>query len=108
MENLKYLPLSVYQFPLGNCGGVTDHVKTIYVPNLEGFMSFDQIEDKSLIFVEDQRSSDYWALKPAFPVSKGHIMAGGNLAYSSDSRCKRVYHIHDRIESQEVYDGLSV
>ena len=107
-DNDKFLPINVYKFPLGNCGGISDIVKTIYIPCVEGFINYSDIENKDLIFIEEQRSPDYWALKPNTKRT-GVIgpMSGGNLAYSSDSRCKRIYHIHDRYESQEVYNTLS-
>lgn len=106
----KFLPIKVFQFPLGNCGGITDNLtkESIYIYSPEGFISFSEIENKLLIFVEEQRSPDYWALKPLFqPIGLVGPMAGGNLAYSSDSRCKRIYHIHDRFESQETNNAMS-
>ena len=66
-------------------------------------------EEKNLIFIPEQRGADYWALKPLFqPVGLVGPMAGGNLAYSSDSRCKYVFHIHDRFETQQTYNAMSV
>ena len=107
-DNDKFLPINVFKFPLGNCGGMTDVEKTIYIPCKEGFINYSSIENKNLIFIEEQRGTEYWALKPNIQRT-GVLgpMAGGNLAYSSDSRCKRVYHIHDRFETQEVYETLS-
>lgn len=106
----RFLPINVYQFALGNCGGITDTLTTesIYIPCKDGHVLFEDIENQDLIFIPEQRSPEYWALiqvnKP-----KGMLgpMAGGNLAYSSDSRCKHVYHIHDRFETQTEYDSLS-
>ena len=104
----RFLHISVYKFPLGNCGGITDSIKDIYIPCEDGFMKFSDIEDKDAIFIPEQRGTEYWALKPLMqPVGLVGPMSGGNLAYSSDSRCKRVYHIHDRFETQQVYDALS-
>jgi hypothetical protein len=118
MKNLKefspedrFLSLSVYQFPLGNCGGVTDYSKTIYIPCETGHISYEDIQnigEQAYIFLEEQRSPDYWAAVPNHK-EPGMIgpMAGGNLAYCSDSRCKRIYHIHDRFETQECYNTMS-
>ncbi len=106
----RFLSLNVYKFPLGNCGGITDKLgkESIWIPCEDGYMTFDKIEDKDTIFIPEQRGTDYWALKPFIqPVGLVGPMAGGNLAYSSDSRCKRVYHIHDRFETQKTYDTLS-
>lgn len=104
----RFLSLSVYKFPLGNCGGITDHLdkQSIWIPCEDGYMTYDRIEDKSTIFIPEQRGNEYWALKPLIqPAGMIGPMAGGNLAYSSDSRCKRVYHIHDRFETQAQYDA---
>ena len=103
----RFLPISVYKFPLGNCGGITDKVKTIYIPTEKGNYKFHEI-DPNLIFIPEQRGEHYFALKPLLQ-HEGMTgpMAGGNLAYSSDSRCEVVYHIHDRFETYEQYEQLS-
>lgn len=98
----RFLPISVYQFPLGKCGGITDTLtqESIYIPCPEGHVRFDEIVNQDLIFVEEQRSANYWALRQVNkPDGMRGPMAGGNLAYSSDSRCRKVYHIHDRFEN---------
>lgn len=106
----RFLSLNVYKFPLGNCGGVTDTMgqQSIWVPCEDGFMTYDKIEDKNTIFLPEKRSEEYWALKPLMqPSDLIGPMPGGNLAYSSDDRCERVYHIHDRFETAETYDACS-
>ena len=109
-EEDRFLPLNVYQFPLGNCGGITDNIgqESIYIPCDTGFVSYKNIENKELIFIPEQRGPNYWALIP-LNKKKGLLgpMNGGNLAYTSDSRCRQIYHIHDRFETQEQYDTLS-
>jgi hypothetical protein len=105
----RFLSINVYKFPLGNCGGITDTLgkESIFIPCPDGPFTFGELENrKDLIFIPEQRGADYWALKPLMQPS-GLIgpMAGGNLAYSSDSRCKHVYHIHDRFETQACYDS---
>lgn len=97
--NDRFLSISVFKFPLGNCGGITDYEKTIYIPCAEGPDKFYEIENKNLIFIPEQRGAEYWALKPLFqPTDMVGPMSGGNLGYCCDSRCKHVYHIHDRFE----------
>lgn len=104
----RFISILVYKFPLGNCGGITDTEKNIYIPSDNGNHTFEEIENKDLIFIPEHRGRDYWALQPLMqPEGLIGPMAGGNLAYSSDSRCERVYHIHDRFETQELYDTLS-
>jgi hypothetical protein len=99
-ENTRFISVSVFKFPLGNCGGITDEVKTIYIPSERGNYKFSEIEDKRLIFYTEKRGAEYWAAKPYIPAPSNTTgyMSGGNIAYSSDSRCERVYHIHDRTE----------
>lgn len=60
-------------------------------------------------------SGDYLHAEPVTPVGKGQIgwMFGGNFVYTSDSRyrqwvCEYPIAIHDRCESYESYDRLSV
>lgn len=107
-ENSKFISISIFKFPLGNCGGITDSVKTIYIPCDEGYINYKDIDDK-LIFIEEQRGPEYWALTPIIePDGCIGPMAGGNLAYSSDSRIKRVYHVHDRWETPAEYKALSI
>ncbi len=106
----RFLPISVYKFPLGNCGGVTDFEKSIYIPCESGFIQFSKMteKEKNLIFIPEKRGNEYWALNPLFqPTGVVGPMSGGNLAYSSDSRCERVYHIHDRFETQSTYNAMS-
>jgi hypothetical protein len=106
-ENDRFLSLLVYKFPLGNCGGITDTAKDIYIPCEEGPHIFSEL-DKNLVFIPEKRGANYWAVYPLMqPENVVGPMAGGNLAHSSDSRCKYVYHIHDRFETQELYDALS-
>ena len=83
-------------------------------------------ECKKLIEEEHYKEDDFYYLnerylwgKPSFflemlfPNKSGIVMAGGNFAYSSDSRFERItgshqpISIHDRIETQEEYDNLS-
>ena len=107
-ESDRFLSLSVYQFPLGNCGGVTDGLgkESIYIPCETGPTRYEDIDRKDLIFLEEQRSKEYWSLHPNIqPTGVVGPMSGGNIAYCSDSRCKHVYHIHDRFETQAQYDS---
>lgn len=107
---MKLLSLNVYRFPLGDCtnGGISGDVTTIYMVHDEGPFDANEIDDR-LIFREEKRGENYYALVPIIqPKGKLGPMAGGNIAYSSDSRCKHAYHIHDRFETQELYNALSV
>lgn len=108
--NFNVISLSVYKFPLGDCtnGGVSGgETKDVYVPCEFGPYTAFKV-DQSLILFPEQRRQEYWALKPAnTPDGMVGPMCGGNLAYSSDSRVRRVYHIHDRFETPQEYEALS-
>lgn len=110
--DFRLLSLYVYKFPLGDCtnGGVSGgDTKDVYIPCEDGHTkALSPYVDQRLILIPEQRGKDYWALRDAYehPDMLGP-MAGGNIAYSSDSRCKYVYHIHDRFETQVTYNALS-
>lgn len=105
---MKLLSLNVFRWDLGDCSanGVSSRTKEIYIPCEEGPTNSEDI-DPELIFIPEQRGPNYWALKPMTPGPSNAVgpMSGGNLAYSCDSRCKHVYHIHDRYESQACYNS---
>ncbi|HNU14065.1 MAG TPA: hypothetical protein PKI55_06350 [Chitinophagaceae bacterium] len=110
--DFKLLSVSIYKFPLGDCtnGGVSGgDAKDVYIPHPEGpYKALSPHTDQRLILIPEHRGKNYWALKDVYERPKMiGPMAGGNLAYSSDSRCEHVYHIHDRFETQEDYDLLS-
>lgn len=103
------MPLNVYRTTLGDCtaNGVSSKFDTIYIPCEEGFMMSDKVNQEQILYPE-KRGENYWCVKPlTTPANCVGPMAGGNLAYSSDSRIKHVYHIHDRFETQQTYDTLS-
>lgn len=104
---MKLIQLNVYQFPLGDCGGITDNLQAIWMEHPQGYQDAKGI-DTALIFIEENRGPDYWALVPLDqPEGLCGPMSGGNLAYSTDSRVERVYHIHDRFETWDTYNSLS-
>lgn len=109
--DFNVISLCVYKFPLGDCtnGGVSGgEAKDVYIPCESGPFTAFKV-DQSLILFPEQRGNEYWALKPAHtPKGMCGPMSGGNLAYSSDSRVRRVYHIHDRFETPEVNKMLSI
>jgi len=107
---MKYLRISVFKDPydctLGGISSTNDH---IYIECDEGPIRDQDIENKELIFYTEQRGLNYWAAKQRYPPNNEMgAMSGGNLAYCCDSRCKHVYHIHDRFETAEQYRALSI
>lgn len=99
--DFNLLSVLIYKFPLGDCtnGGISGgDTKDVYIPCPDGpYNALSPHVNQRLILIPEQRSQNYWSLQDVFE-QKGMIgpMSGGNLAYSSDSRCRVVYHIHDR------------
>lgn len=104
---MRYLPVSVYRTN-ADCtnGGVSAEADTIYVRCSRGNYSTDEVPEH-LRFVPEQRGENYWAVKPEIPYQHGKPltvsyrgpMAGGNIAYTTDSRLQQTFHIHDRYET---------
>lgn len=95
----RYIMLNIYRSQLGDCtnSGISSRTDHIYIEHPEGYIEGDV--DPQLIFYPEKRGEEYWAVKPINqPKNMNGPMDGGNLAYSHDSRCERVYHIHDRFE----------
>jgi len=104
----RFLTLDVFHSNYKGMGRTHDGMNTIYIPCEEGPVFYEDIDDDDKIFETERRSENYWAVTPIRkPSGTMGPMAGGNLAYSSDSRCKYVYHIHDRFETPEAYKTLS-
>ena len=98
----------VYRWSLGPCsnGGVSDAFDTIYIVCEDGNYDVDTL-DPNLVFVQEKRGPDYWALTPI--IKKPNMigpMFGGNLA-TGDSRAPYAYRIHDRWETTVLNDALS-
>jgi len=87
-------------------GGASSKSNTVYVPCPDGHVTDP---DPALVFDPEHRGGNYWALTPRVqPIGQCGPMAGGNLAYTCDSRGKgMVYHIHDRFETWAQYESLS-
>ena len=76
---------------------------------------FDEVpNDPILPLLRLKTRGDYRYLEPVKPVPKGHAgwMAGGNFAYSSDSRFSEEVNeypvaIHDRSDTWEDFEILS-
>lgn len=113
-DNDRFITVSVYRSGYMGIGRTHKGINTIYIPHERGFLTWASIKERELgefsTFIPKNTgiNRDHWALVPVLQ-PKGAVgpMSDGNLAYSSDSRIDRVYHIHDRFESQEMYDSLS-
>jgi hypothetical protein len=113
-----YLPVFVYrqveinertgETELVDCtnGGVSSRVDMLYVECDTGHVTDPPDELK---FRVERRSPTYLAIVPVHqPEGLVGPICGGNLATTSDSRLDGIFHIHDRFDTQELYDALSI
>ena len=121
---MKGLPVNIYRDNSGDCtlGGVSS--KTA---NMDRFILVDEkvggpfnVEENEVYLIIVRRNlfgRVYMHLEPRIndkdlkPKGTVGSMMGGNFAYTSDSRFREVSDyplpIHDRFESQELYEILS-
>lgn len=91
-------------------GGISDRYDSMYVVCEDGNWEFDSDNlPENIVMIEDRGRWGKCA-KPLVPVHKGCVgwMAGGSILYSSDSRFPggQPVQIHDRQESQELYNSF--
>lgn len=113
---MKALPISVFRTQrISDCtnGGISSMYDTLLLICDEGFMKIDEDNPpKTLVKIVTKNigGKEYKHIEPVAKVNDGCVgwMAGGNIAYSSDSRFSRMSEyplsIHDRQESQEHYN----
>ena len=116
------LSVSVYRWNLGDCtaDGVTSKVDSIMLfDNQKEALEYEKETGKRALYLENRKLS--WHKEPyktAYPASGLHRnsvgwMMGGNFVYCSHSGFSEIFGtsypipVHDRQESQEVYDALS-
>lgn len=110
----KGLHLYIYRDDLGDCtnGGISSQVKNITVTAFDGPFEPDENAPEFKLVKRFLFGRDYYHLEPVKPCPSNHVgyMMGGNFAYTSDSRFPFDYPlpIHDRSETQEQHDMLSV
>lgn len=109
----RFMSLDVFRSDFTGIGRTHGNMNTIYIPHPEGYLKFKDLEEREpmAIFIPKNTGvggRDHWALVPWLkPIGVIGPMSDGNLAYSCDSRITRVYHIHDRFETTEMYNALS-
>lgn len=105
----RFLPISVYRFPLGDCtaNGLSSKVdKSILLEHPEGFLDESALEDPQWggdYLVVEKGPFDTLRLVPSkLQKEKKWYMSGGNFGYCSDSRfgkySKQPIAIFDRVE----------
>ena len=118
---MKALPITVFRAARGtDCtnGGISSRFSELLCVCDEGYISIDEGNPPENLVKIVKRKFAGEVIYHVEPVNKPeHIgwMAGGNYAASSDSRFSRMIggmygalSIHDRQETQEMYDLLSM
>lgn len=118
MPTPRTIPVEVYRSSdVGDCtnGGISAAQNRLYLLHEQGFSNAPADDPRILRLV---RRSFPWSDQPLLhvePVNPGPItgklgpMFGGNFVYSCDSRFPAKYPLplHDRYETQALYDQLS-
>lgn len=114
---MKALPIYVYSnksFKGCSNEGVSEKHDTLLLICEEGFIDVDESnppENLVKVVSRNLHGGEYKHIEPYKKATKVGYMNGGSYASSSDSRFSRISKyplaIHDRQESQEMYDSLS-
>lgn len=118
---MKALPIYVYRSSsIGDCSnnGISSRYDQLLLVHPEGYVVIDEENPpENLVKIVEKRSYSrpgeiYRYIEPVAEPKGLGWMAGGNIADNSDSRFCDVsggypLQIHDRCESQELYDILS-
>lgn len=115
---MKALPIEVYRNVFRrDCsnGGITSKCNSLLLVCDDGFIDIDESNPpENLVVLKTRRicGEEYKHIEPYAKTNSGCVgwMAGGNLAYSCDSRFSRMSQyplsVHDRQETQEMYDAM--
>ena len=116
---MKALPIGVFRDAKGSdCtnGGITSRYDRLLLVCEDGFIEVDEANPpENLVKMVTRRfgKDEYKHIEPVAAVESGCVgwMAGGNIAYTCDSRFSRMSEyplsVHDRQETQDLYDMLS-
>lgn len=114
---MKALPIYVYSNDsFKNCsnGGISEKFSTLLLICEEGFLNIDESnlpENLVKVVTRNFPDGEYKHIEPYNRPTEVGYMSGGSYAYSTDSRFSKISKyplaIHDRQESQELYNTLS-
>ena len=113
---IRALPISIYESKgIGNCSnnGISSRYNEVLLICEEGFVKIDEEnppENLVKLVTRHLFGKEYKHIEPvARPTGVGW-MSGGSIVYSCDSRFRRMSEyplsLHDRQESQEMYDSM--
>lgn len=115
---MRALPIYVYKNnKFGDCSnnGISSRYDELLLIHPEGFIEVDENNPpENLVKIVERRlfGEIHRHIEPVARPNGVGWMAGGNIGHSSDGRFSRVsgWHplqIHDRCESQEMYDSMN-
>ena len=115
---MRALPIEVYRnTSFGDCtnDGITSRYDSLLLVCDEGFIKIDEDNlPENLVVLKTRRFGfgEHKHIEPYAKTDKGCVgwMAGGNIAYSCDSRFREMsqypLNVHDRQETQEDYNAM--
>jgi len=109
---MKAIRCSIYKDRGGDCsnGGISSRYNDVLIVTPDGWIDVDGTEENlvELCFIEYGGKTHYYLEPVARPTGVGW-MYGGTIVSASDARFPFDYplKLHDRQESQELYDMLS-
>lgn len=114
---MKALPIEVFSnktFRGCSNGGISERFDTLLLICEDGFIDVDESnppENLVKVVTRSLYDGEYKHIEPYKKATEIGYMAGGSYASSPDSRFSKIskypLSIHDRQESQELYDALS-
>ena len=113
---MKALRIEVYKSNLGDCsnGGITSKYNDLLLVCEDGYIDVDEFnppENLVKVVTRTLFGKEYKHIEPYAPCKEIGWMSGGCLGYTCDSRFSRMSEyplaIHDRQETQELYNLLS-
>lgn len=113
---MKAISINVYRHGNYDCtnNGISSRYNSLLLICDDGYIDIDEnnIPENAVKIVERNLFGNvYKHIEPIAKATQLGYMDGGNIAYSCDSRFREFsaypLKIHDRQESQEVYDILS-
>ena len=115
---MKAISLEVFRNSLGDCsnGGISSRYSEVLIECKDGYIEIDENnlpENFCKVVERDLGFETYLHIEPYNSPDKGCIgwMAGGCFCSTSDSRFSRISKyplaLHDRQETQELYDRMS-
>ena len=115
MEKLRAISVDIYKSKIGDCSnhGISEKFDDILLLCEDGYIDVKG-DEPNLCKIVERKVFDhrYLHIEPVAKPNGIGWMAGGCLVYSCDSRfrTKSEYPLclHDRCESQELYNKLSV